>query len=408
MKKSLRIAVLLVCAVLLLPLCVCAEDEDPVLMTVNGTEIRKSEADEYMYGYYVNGYIGYYGDYTSVLGYLAENILLLQKLGDTEYYHFTEEEEEAFRTEARDEAESYIQEYVEYYLSEDTEEARRALEEQAKDYYAGYEDILFGELIDNEAISRWYDSLDYEAVQESDVENEYRAYAAADEMSFKDNIYEYEYYRYMGYDICYTPAGYRAVQRLLITADEALLDVWTECQNEYDGLDDDASPEERARVTEKRSSAEQAVLDSVKDKTDAVYALLESGESFENVMLLYGEDANMADETMRREGYQVHRESILQDPSMIAAAFSEAMAAPGSVSRPYADAEGVSILYYLRDVPEGARELTDEMRAEIRDVLEDNRHYDAYTEIMEQWKQDAEIVYNTEAIEKAESEYLDE
>ena len=116
----------------------------------------------------------------------------------------------------------------------------------------------------------------------------------------------------------------------------------------------------------------------------------------------------MADEIMRREGYQVHRESILQDPSMIAAAFSEAMAAPGSVSRPYADAEGVSILYYLRDVPEGVRELTDEMRAEIRDVLEDNRHYDAYTEIMEQWKQDAEIVYNTEAIEKAESEYLDE
>ena len=67
MMKNRKMISLLLCAVLLLPLCVCAAEEDPVLMTVNGTEIRKSDADEYMYGYYINGYIEYYGDYTSVL-----------------------------------------------------------------------------------------------------------------------------------------------------------------------------------------------------------------------------------------------------------------------------------------------------------------------------------------------------
>lgn len=363
MKKFTQWSALLVCAVLLMVSVIApAAAEDPVLATVNGIDITLSEADRYMYGYFLGGYIDYYGDYTTVLQYLVENTILLQKLSEMDYYTFTPEEEEALRLECADNIEAGVQEYINIYLSQDTPEERALLEAQARQLYAERESDMLSELYDNAAIDKWYASLQYAPVGDQEVEAEYQTYAAEDELTFKDDVYMYEYYTYMGYKIFYIPAGYRAVLRLMIEVPEAEMEAYTNCRNASEELDQDADEARVNAATEALNTARQALLDSVKEKTDAVYAALAGGESFADVVRRLSEDELAADEEYLQSGIYIHRESILSSPEMVAAAFGQDMTAPGDVSAPYVDEDGVCILYYINDVKEGVPELTAELR----------------------------------------------
>lgn len=297
MKKFTQWSALLVCAVLLMVSVIApAAAEDPVLATVNGIDITLSEADRYMYDYFLDGYIDYYGDYTTVLQCLVENTILLQKLSEMDYYTFTPEEEEALRLECADNIEAGVQEYINTYLSQDTPEERALLEAQARQLYAERESDMLSELYDNAAIDKWCASLQYAPVGDQEVEAEYQAYAAEDELTFKDDVYMYEYYTYMGYKIFYIPAGYRAVLRLMIKVPEAEMEAYTNCRNASEELDQDADEARVNAAAEALNTARQALLDSVKEKTDAVYAALAGGESFADVVRRLSEDELAADE----------------------------------------------------------------------------------------------------------------
>ena len=57
----------------------------------------------------------------------------------------------------------------------------------------------------------------------------------------------------------------------------------------------------------------------------------------------------------------------------------------GDVSDPIVTQFGVHLLHYLRDIPGGATELTDTMREEIREALQEENANEAFNTLIDGW-----------------------
>ena len=60
--------------------------------------------------------------------------------------------------------------------------------------------------------------------------------------------------------------------------------------------------------------------------------------------------------------------------------------------------DGIHILHYLRNIPAGIVELTDEISAQIEESLYTEKVNGYYADALEAWMAEHEIVYNQEAI----------
>ena len=174
-------------------------------------------------------------------------------------------------------------------------------------------------------------------------------------------------------------------------------------------------------------AAKQAILDSVKDTVDEIMAKYEAGTSFAELIAEYGTDPGMLSEDAQAEysngvplpelfdkygaemlgdnaknGYPIHPESFVYDAEFVKN--SMLLENVGDVSAPFVSQFGVHILQYLRDIPGGAIELTDTMKEEIRDALQNDLETDAINGAIDQWMAEADIVYT----EAGEAWHLDE
>ena len=185
--------------------------------------------------------------YTQHVGCEPEQITELPRSGSNRrYFRITgpkniigvlgevKEENEAFRARARQEAQDEMDYYVSYYLTEDTDEARAALQAEAEQYYAGYEEELLEELRYEAAYDRWAAELKPAEINDDTLKDLYEQYVAEDEELFADDVFMYEYYLYYGYYPFYTPAGYRRIRMIELQADAALLNAWAEAQNAFE------------------------------------------------------------------------------------------------------------------------------------------------------------------------------
>ena len=102
----------------------------------------------------------------------------------------------------------------------------------------------------------------------------------------------------------------------------------------------------------------------------ALYKALEDGEEFISLIEKYNIDPGMQDEENLKNGYAVHKDSITYVDEFTKGAFADEMQQVGDVSQPVVTSYGVHILYYLRDIPEGAKELTQEFAQELNEELE--------------------------------------
>ena len=141
-----------------------------------------------------------------------------------------------------------------------------------------------------------------------------------------------------------------------------------------------------------------------KAESDDIYARLEKGESFEALIAEYGTDSGMTSEDTLKEGYLVHKDSIIWDPAFIAAAFSDKMNQPGDTSDPAVGNYGVHILHYLKDVPGGFVELSEAIHEEIYTYLVSQRENQIISEALEEWQTGHEIVLNEEIIDSAKTQ----
>jgi parvulin-like peptidyl-prolyl isomerase len=393
---------------------------DVALATVNGEPVMLSEAQ--MMIPQLSDYMTDATDYQYVVDFLIRQRVMEKKIKDMGFDVFTAEEMDAFAKDAQAQWEQGIENYVSYYLSEDTQEARDALRVQAEAYYQaqgfGLEELTLS-VKNRAAIDRMSAYLigGYVPTQE-EIDAAFQQFGLSYQQNYENNVMAYEYNTlYNQQTSWYTPEGYRGIIHILLQPDTALMDSYTQLTSAFEeqqsalgGEQAAVDPAATATVSPAVSAepvtqqmvdaARQAILDSVKAQTDEIYAKLAAGETFESLIAQYGKDPGMSDETSLKDGYMVHKDSVVWDPAFTAGAFSGKMAKVGDVSDPLVSANGVHILKYLRDVPSGLI-MTDAIKLEIADYLKATKENAAYEEAYASWVPEMTITYNQEAITQA-------
>ena len=412
------------------------EAQDPVLLvTVNGEEILSDDP-------FLNSVLSYYMEYASYNGYdttepemlatirqysmqyTIHTKLIRQKAAELGFDQITDEEKAGFEAEAKASWAEIIDQYVAQNVAEDASEDDKAAaraDALAALLGQGYDEEQYvSEYIQNETegleIDRIEDYLtDGKTISDEEIQAHYDELVKADQEMYGNDIATYEFYtQYYGQPSYYVPEGYRSIVHILLKVDDDLLNTWKDLsarlEEQQSGTDtettDAAAEEAKAEaeagaeataepVTEEMvKEAEQAVLDSVKETVDEIKAKYESGTSFEDLIKEYGTDPGMQDDETRANGYSVHPESILWDPAFTAAAMK--LEKVGDIGDPIVGQNGVHILQYLKDVPGGAKELTDEMKDEFRISLLEEARNNALNDAVLRWMAEADIVYTEE------------
>ena len=175
--------------------------------------------------------------------------------------------------------------------------------------------------------------------------------------------------------------------------------VLQEAQASFEESVTDEAPNGDEALAAARDDAYNAVIASKQAEIDDIYARLANGESFADLIAQYGADPGMTDPSRLANGYEVHKDSVVWDPVFTSGAFSEKMQRPGDTSDPVVGSYGIHILHYLRDIPGGIVEMTDEISAEIEESLRTEKINSFYAEALEGWMAEHDIVYNQEAID---------
>lgn len=261
-----------------------------------------------------------------------------------------------------EEAASAVETYLRDYLGVDREDIRAQLEEnwwQRKLRDALTEDVI----VDDAAVQAAYDQR-----------------LAEQKASYAEYPDDYEFAQRSGEIIVYNPAGYRAVKVLLLGFDnsEAAMAVYAlsgseERQGELDAFY--AGPEARAREALEK---------------------LRGGADMDEMIDEIGEDAGMKDARQRAEGYYVSANSTFWSQEFVDAAM--ALENVGDYSEPVRTGDGVCVLQYLGEVPEGAVALDDVRDALEAEVLAEAQER-AYDEQVQAWVDEAQPSYYPERMQ---------
>ena len=392
------------------------------LATVNGEPLTY-EAAARQYTRFLNEY-GYLYDteapevrgmfWQAAIDYCVQGLLVKQKGTEMGLLPLTAAE----KAEAAAEWDAYLDELTDTYYDPETDAdgqgraAARAelLAELAAEGYSA------ADLEDERAYQKVVEAVCADvAVTPEEVESAYQAAAEEDKAAYEEDpqgyIETFEetalYRETFDSDVLdslgivplyYQPPGYRGVIHILLEADEALLSDWQEkrarLEEQLEAAENgeapaaDAEPLTQADV----DAAARAVLDSVQDKLTEIRSRLDAGESFESLIVAYGQDPEMEEEGMLAEGYSVHLDSISYDPAFVAAAFS--VDHPGDISEPVLSSAGVHLVKYLRDVPEGAVPLSETGRAELTETVRAARESEAFEAVMSGWEAASRIEYS--------------
>ena len=388
--------------------------ESDVLVTVNGTPITRGEIynianhllSTYMqYGYDVSDPNIMTQISTMAVDFAIQYVLMDQQAAARGFDQFTEEEMNGFREEAAQQWNTIVNEYVYYYGSltpTSTEEEITAARTEviAMLESEGYTEEMVLDPIVKSAI---YDRLEADmvagaVVTEADVLGYYESLVMQDEANYGNDVATYEYMtQYYGQPSYYVPAGYRGVTHILLNVDENML---ADYQGKMATFEEEQAAIEAGEditptVTQEELDAmHDAIIASVQPTVDEINEQLNAGVPFADLIAIYGNDPGMTDPTRLAEGYPVHMDSIVWDPAFVKGAFS--VSEVGQWSEPVLGSYGVHIVYYLRDVPAGAVELTDDMYAALYDEMLVSAEDELFNTQMQAWFEESEIEYSTE------------
>lgn len=396
MKKWLSLLLALV-MVMTMSAAFADEETADVALTVNGDPISAALVMQYA-EYQVQQGNTETLDYEQAISDLIVNQLANQKIKELGFDQYTDAEKEAFMLDAQAEWQQLIDQYVAYYLTEDTEEARAQAAKDAEAFYTAYGysvEMLYNNMMISENFERlqaYMISTQDTTVTDEEVIAAFQMYAEQDKNVFENNVFMYEaYQQYYGYESWYIPEGYRGVTHILLEVDEALL-------NEYATLLAQKEEEGSAVTQEQVDAACQAVIASRQADIDTIYARLENGESFETLIAEFGTDPGMTNPDYLRDGYAVHPETVTMVSAFVEGAFAENMQNVGDVSDPVVSEFGIHIVYYLRDIPGGIVEMTEEIKASCYDMLKTQKENEVINGLLEAWKGESTIVRNEEVI----------
>lgn len=198
-------------------------------------------------------------------------------------------------------------------------------------------------------------------VTDADVQAAYDARVANSKALYENDVAAFETAVSNSTEVWYKPAGYRSILQILLPAE---------------------------------GDTAEAKLQNAQATVDEINARLSQGDAFEALIAEYGTDVNCANEAFLTVGYQVHQDSVIWEDAFVAAAFSEEMAQPGSVSKPFASDLGVHILYYLCDSAPGPIALTEDMHDALAYAIYVERYTTAQTQRINELADTAEIIFH--------------
>ncbi len=373
MKKTLSVFLALLMVLLSM---VAYADENPTVVTVNGDSITQAELDAMMSA--LDARMTQYGIDTSsenvqnaireaAMQELVEDRLLTQDMTAQGCYDMTVEEEASI-TDAAKKSQADLQQQMESYFAsymDSQEDSSATAAELAETYLkdSGYTLEYMENYIRNTVASTKYEQwlMEGEAdTTQEEIQAAYEERVASSKAAYGNDVSAFETALANNQEVWYRPDGYRAVLQIMLSAQG----------------DDDAQK-----------------LASVKETTDAIYDRLEKGESFESLIAAYGEDSAFDDASFCETGYQVNPQSVLWEDAFVQAAFGDGMKHPGDYSQPVVFGDNVHILYYLKDIPGGAMELTDALAAALGQELYAQRTEEKMEARLATLKEEAEIVY---------------
>lgn len=399
-------------------------DPKAVMVSVNGSDILKEDID-LIYSNLASTYAQYGYDTSDetfaaamqayAVEYAVQLELMEQKAVENGLDQFTDEEKAEIEKENAEEWASIVDMYVTYYggvtdESTDDEKAAARVSVLSMLESMGYtEAVLLENAMENAKLDK-VQALMVEgaAVSDEEVKALFDQYVSDDESSYKDNVAMYEYMtQYYGQTSYYTPEGYRGITHILLDVDDDLLSNYQtlsakleeqqEAEESTDTTDTaDTTEEPETPVTQADvDAAYQAIIASVQSTIDEINQKLADGAAFADLVAEYSTDPGMQQEPYKTEGYSVHMDSILWDPAFVKAAFS--VDNVGDVAEPVVGSYGVHIVQYTRDVPAGAVEYTDDVKADLLEEALSQKENELFNTTMETWMQEASVTYSAEA-----------
>lgn len=400
-------------------------DDGTLLCTINGKELTYGDIEPFIASYlemYTSEY-GYDANDPQLIAfcnqagmYMAQQYAILESIGEEQNVAFTDEQKAL----ATADADAQWQQVVDYYMSAQYGISEVSTEEEKNTALANTLAMLESmgytqEAFVNDAIEAAKEQNILDAICKDVVVPDEAVQAYVDETIasqvelYGEDVSYYEMMQYYGYPTYYRPEGYRAVTHILLKVDDALLNTYSELSATFEEQSTETDTEvpegeEAAAETaepaepvtaEQVEEARQAILASVQSTIDEIMAKFNAGTSFADLVAEYGTDPGMQQEGMLETGYEVAAGSIMWDLPFRDGAMS--IQNVGEVSEPVVGANGVHIIYYLKDIPGGPVTITPDEWESIRNELLDEQKNNAINETISQRMETAEIVYTDDA-----------
>jgi parvulin-like peptidyl-prolyl isomerase len=223
-------------------------------------------------------------------------------------------------------------------------------------------------------------AADYEPTEKA-IQNYYDTYQSIQRNYIIDNKAYYDQYAAESVNL-YVPEGFYYVKNLLIAIPE-------EKRNEINSLRSEGKNEEADKLRNEE-------LDKIRSRANEVYGRIVRGDSYEDMLDQYGEDPGMKPEGQyAKTGYRIYEGIRGYDEDFVNGTL--ALKNQGDISEPIESDFGFFILKLMEkteahDVP------LEEVHDKIREVLIKTKSNEYYEEIYENWKRNAVIVENKEAL----------
>jgi hypothetical protein len=312
--------------------------------------------------------------------------------------------EEELRAEAQASYDEYIVYFRGDFAAEGKSDADIDAETQAYLAESGLTlEVLYQDLAETYAREQLYAHVAGDvAATDEEVQAEFDALVEADRAAYEAGGYAYESAVSGGTTVYWHPEGYRAVKHVLIAFDDAQRAEYTDLTARIADLtaelaDEDAEDARDADEIQAELTAAQTQFDalyaSLAPTADEVVKLFEEGTAIDVLIAQYGGDPGMASEPAASEGYSVAANSVIWDSAFTEAAMS--IGAIGEISEPARAANGIHVVYYLRDVAPGAVDF-EGVREHVSGLLNDRMQAEAYDAQLAAWAAEMNVAYHME------------
>ncbi len=297
------------------------------------------------------------------------------------------------------EAEARYQEQIDYYRDMvDTEgmtpeEANGAVKAYLQEVEGVTLEGLRAEIEKDWWMDKIFDAITADiSVSDEELQEAYDALLEEQTNNYQTYPEDFEFAQMNGETIVFNLPGYRAVRMLLLRMSLEESDNAYALASQIQQLDPETQAEEIQQL--------QAQLDGcyadAQQQAEDILAQLESGADFVELMKTVGEDDGMKDPKLENTGYYISESSQLWPQSIIDA--SMAMNEEGQISEPLRTEEGICILQYVGEVPQGEVPLEDVREYLLQDTLESAKQ-EAYQQQLDAWVQEANPQYYPERMQ---------